>query len=183
MTVNERKGGKIAPLSHALYILFFSVFMIFAAVFQCADVSFFGAKPDFCFALVCAIGFILGERYGAIYGLSGGVLIWALGSGGVSLSPILFALCGYLCGALPRVMLRRNFLSYLVYTVMMGAIHLLFTLIYIVMLSESYDIWGAFAGQIIPEFISCVTFMTVAYGTVKLIYTLFKGKKEGFKAA
>ncbi len=183
MTRMESKNGKIAPLGHALYILFFSVFMIFAAVFQCAGISFLGATPDFCFALVCAIGFILGERYGAIFGLVGGALIWALGSGGVSLSPILFALCGYLCGALPRVMLRRNFLSYLVYTLMMGAIHLLFTLIYIVMLTEGYDIWGAFAVRIIPEFISCVIFMTVAYGAVKLIYTLFKGKKEGFKAA
>ena len=183
MTVNERKGGKTAPLSHVLYILFFSIFMLFAAVFQCADISFFDTKPDFCFALVCAIGFILGERYGAIFGLSGGVLIWALGSGGVSLSPILFALCGYLSGALPGVILRRNFLSYLVHTLIMGGIHLLFTLIYIIMLSNSYEIWGAFAGSAIPEFILCVIFMTVAYGAVKLIYTLFKGKKEGFKAA
>ena len=181
MTVGERKKGRSSPISHALYILFFSILMIFAAVFQCADISVAGAVPDLCFALVCAIGFVLGERYGAIYGIAGGVLIWALGSGGVSLSPILYTLCGYMCGALPRVILRRNFLSYLVYTAMMGGIHLVFTFLYFILLSTSYEIWQAYAKLIIPEFILCVIFMIVAYGAVKLIYTLFKGKKKDLR--
>ncbi|MBR3879546.1 MAG: hypothetical protein IKJ24_05435 [Clostridia bacterium] len=178
MTVSERKKGRLSALSHALYVLTFSLLLVFAAVLQCADIEVFGVTPDICFALICAIGFILGERYGAIFGLCGGVLIWALGSGGVSLSLMLFALCGYLCGALPDVILRRNFLSYLVFTAMMGGIHLLFTLIYFIMLSESYEIWEAFGRIIIPEFILCVIFMTVAYGAVRLIYRLFKGKKK-----
>jgi len=178
MTVSERKKGKIAPRTHALYILCFGIMLIFAAAFQCADIKIFGTVPNFCFSLVCAIGFIAGERYGAIFGLSGGMLIWAIGSGGISLAPILYSLCGYLCGALPNVILRRNFLSYLVYTAMMGGIHLLFTLIYFIMLSGSYEIWQAFARMIIPEFVLCVIFMTVSFGAVKLIYTLFKGKKK-----
>lgn len=178
MTVGERKKGRLAPKAHALIILCFSILLIFAAAFQCADIKILGALPDFCFTLICAIGFIAGERYGAIYGLCGGVLIWALGSGGISLSPLLYALCGYLCGALPSVILRRNFLSYLVYTAMMGGIHLIFTLIYFIMLSGSYEMWQTYAKMIIPEFILCVIFMTVAYGAVKLIYTLLKGKKK-----
>ena len=178
MTVSERKNGKITPISHALYIFFFGILLVFAALFQCADVTVFGVVPDLCFALVCAIGFILGEKYGSIFGLFGGVLIWALGSGGISLSPILFALCGYMCGALPQVVLRRNFLSYLVYTAMMGGIHLIFTLVYFIMLSEGYEIWSAFGGVIIPEFILCVILMIVLYGAVRLIYTLFKVKKK-----
>ena len=178
MTVDERKKGKLSGLSHALYILTFSIMLIISALLQCADITLLGVVPDLCFALVCAIGFILGEKYGAIFGLCGGVLIWALGSGGISLSPILFALCGYLCGALPEIILRRNFLSYLVYTAMMGGVHLLFTLIYFIMLSESYEIWGAFGKLMIPEFILCVIFMIAAYGAVRLIYTLFKGKKK-----
>ncbi len=178
MTESKRKDKELSFVSHALYILFFSLFLAFAAIFQCADISFFGVTPDFCFALICAIGFIAGERYGAIFGLSGGVLIWALGSGGISLSPILYAFCGYLCGALPRVILRRNFLSYLVYTAIMGAIHLLFTLIYLIMLSESYGIFGVFSKSVIPELFSCIILMIAAYGAVRLTYTLFKGKKK-----
>ena len=178
MTVGEGKKGRLSPVSHALYILFFSIFMIIAAIFQCADISVAGAVPDFCFALICAIGFILGERYGAIFGIVGGVLIWALGSGDVSLAPVLYTLCGYLCGALPHVILRRNFLSYLVYTAMMGGIHLVFTFVYFILLSTSYEIWQAYARLIIPEFILCVIFMVAFYGAVKLIYTIFKGNKK-----
>ena len=178
MTVGERKSGKITPISHAIYIFFLGIILVFAAVFQCSGITVLGVVPDLCFALVCAIGFILGEKYGSIFGLLGGVLIWALGSGGISLSPILFALCGYMCGVLPQVILRRNFLSYLVFTAMMGGIHLIFTLIYFIMLSESYEIWSAFGGVIIPEFILCVILMIALYGAVRLIYTLFKVKKK-----
>ena len=181
MTASERKKGRLSPVSHALYILFFSIFMMLAAIFQCAGISLSGAVPDFCFALVCAIGFVLGERYGAIFGIAGGVLIWALGSGGVSLAPVLYTLCGYLCGALPRVMLRRNFLSYFVFTAMMGGIHLVFTFVYFILLSTSYEIWQAYARLLIPEFILCVIFMIAAYGAVRLIYTLFKGKKKDLR--
>ena len=178
MAEKEIKKGEITPLSHTLYVIFFTVLLIFAALLQCADTDVFGTTPDLTFALICAIGFVAGEKYGGIFGLVGGVLISALGSGGVSLSPILFTLCGYLCGALPRVMLRRNLLSYLIYTPIMGAIHLIFTLIYYIMLSQSYDIWSVFAKRIIPEFFLCVIFMIAAYGAVRLIYKLFKVKKK-----
>ena len=177
MTVSERKKGAISPIIHALYIVIFGAFLVAMAVLQCADIEIAGIKPDFTFALICAIGFILGERYGAIFGITGGLLIWALGLGGVSLSPILYTLCGYMCGELPRVILRRNFLSYLVYTAMMGGIHLLFSFLYFIMLSSSYEIWQAFGKMILPEFILCVIFMIASYGAVKLIYTIFKGKK------
>ena len=177
----ERKKSEISAVSHVLYSVFFTVILIFSATFQCSDITFFGIVPDFTFSAVCAIGFVAGERYGSLLGLLGGVLIWALGSSGISLSPILFTFCGYLCGALPRVILRRNFLSYLVFTPIMGAIHIFFTLIYYIMLSESYDIWSIFGKRIIPDFVSCIIFMTAAYGAVKIIYMLFKGKKKDAK--
>lgn len=174
----ESKKSGISLVSHVLYSIFFILILIFSATFQCSDITFFGIVPDFTFAAVCAVGFVAGERYGSIFGLLGGVLICVLGSSGISLSPILFTFCGYLCGVLPRVILRRNFLSYLVFTPIMGAIHIFFTLIYYIMLSESYDIWSVFGKRIIPEFFSCIIFMTVAYGAVKIIYMLFKGKKD-----
>ena len=177
----ERKKTEISAVSHVLYSVFFTAMLFFAAILQCSDITFFGIVPDLTFAAVCAIGFIAGERYGSIFGIFGGVLIWALGSSGISLSPILFTFCGYLCGALPRVILRRNFLSYLVFTPIMGAIHIFFTFIYYIMLSKSYDIWGVFGKKIIPEIFSCIIFMTAAYGAVKIIYMLFKGKKKDAK--
>ncbi len=178
MTGDMRKKRGLSPLANTFCIIIFALLLIFSALLQCAGISMLGVTPDITFALVCAIGFVYGERYGGIFGLCGGVLIAALGSGGISLSPIMFTLCGYLCGALPEVILRRNFLSYLVYTPMMGAIHIFFTLIYYIMLSQSYEIWSVIGKRIIPEFFSCVVPMIMFYAVVIVIYKLFKGKRK-----
>ena len=168
--------GKISILSHVAYSICFSALILFCSILQCSNIELFGILPDVTFATVCAIGFIAKEKYGAIFGLFGGVMIMALGSGGLSLTPVLFTLCGYLSGALPEVILRRNFLSYLVFTVMMGAIHIFFTLIYYVLVSQSYEIWNVIGKQMIPELFSCIICMIFAYFAVLGIYTLFKGK-------
>ena len=138
-----------------------------------------GRVPDLAFCLSCAIGFVAKERYGSIFGLILGVLVMALGGNGISLAPICFTLCAYLSGALPNVILRRNFLSYLVFCAMMGGIHTLFSLIYYVMLSGSSEIWSVIGKMIIPDFITTVICMIPAYFAVLGIYTLFKGKNKG----
>ena len=173
---NRKK--EVSVVSHVLYVTFFTLMVIACAILQCSDIELFGVLPDVTFGTVCAIGFIAKEKYGGIFGLFGGVLIMALGSGGISLAVVLFTLCGYLSGSLPGVILRRNFLSYLVFTAMMGAIHCLFTLIYYVMMSQSFEIWNVIGRQIIPEFFSCVICMIPAYFAVLGIYTLFKGKNN-----
>ncbi len=178
MADNVMKNKEVSLLSHLVYAVFFSVLMIISVILQCSEITFFGVIPDITFTLVCAIGFIAGEKYGGIFGLSAGVLIMMLGGSGISLSPIMYTLCGYLCGALPNLILRRNFLSYIVYTAMMGAIHILFSLIYLIMLSESFQIWKTMGKQVVPEFLSCVIFMVMAYGMIFVIYGLFRGKKK-----
>lgn len=179
--INSRKK-EISPLTHALYITFFSILTVFCAILQCSDIRMFGIIPDITFGLVCAIGFVAKERYGGIFGLCGGVLVMALGTSGISLAPVMFTLCAYLSGVLPGIILRRNFLSYLVFSVMMGAIHIFFTLIYYVMMSQSFEFWAVVGKQMIPELFSCIICMVTAYFAVLGIYTLFKGKdKRGGK--
>ena len=176
MTVRESKKGKISPISHAIYIVLFSFLVIASTLVQCSDISIFGIKPDITFALICAIGFVLGEGYGAIFGLCAGLLVMYLGSSGISLSPVMFTLCGYFCGALPKILLRRNFLSYTVYTAMMGGIHVIFTLLYYFLMSQSYEIWLVIAQKIIPDFLTTAVCMNLVYFLILGIYTLFKGK-------
>ena len=174
----ENRKKEISIISHCLYSIFFALLLLASAIFQCSDIEIFGVLPDIEFSIVCAIGFIAKEKYGGIFGLLGGVLIMALGSGGISLAPILFTLCGYLSGALPGVILRRNFLSYLVFSAIFGALHIFFTLIYYVLLSQSFEIWNVIGKKIIPEFFSCVICMIPAYFAVLGVYTLFKGKDK-----
>ena len=173
-----KKRRELSPITHALCIVFFGITVFFAALMQCSGLTVSGITPDLTFALVCAIGFIAGEKYGGLFGLFGGVLVMALGSGGITLAPIMMTLCGYASGALPNIILRRNFLSYLVYTAAMGGVHIFFTLIYIFLLSESYDIWSVIGIRIVPEFFSCAVLMIAAYGVVFLLYKLFKGERN-----
>ncbi len=177
----QSRKRELSPLTHAAYIILFSMLMILSAVIQCSKITVFGAVPDITFALVCAIGFIAGERYGAVFGLIGGVMIMYLGSSGLSMAPIMFTLCAYLCGALPSIVLRRNFLSYLVFAAAMGAIHIFFSLIYVIMFSKSFEIWRIIGERMIPELLSCVILMIVAYAPIKLIYSIFKVKKRGMR--
>lgn len=178
MAISEGKE-KLSLLSHIVISLFFAILSIAVIILQCANIRIFDRIPDFAFALVCAIGFVAKEKYGAVFGLICGVLVMALGGSGISVAPIYFTLGAYLSGALPNLILRRNFLSYLVFCAMMGGIHTLFSLIYFVMLSESNEIWSVIGKMIIPDFITTVICMIPAYFAVLGIYTLFKGKNKG----
>ena len=178
MADNDRKEN-LSLINHIAISFFFTLLTVIAVIFQCANVNMLGRIPDFAFAIVCAIGFVSREKYGAIFGLIGGILISSLGGVGISLAPICFTLCGFMAGVLPDIILRRNFLSYLVYCAMLGGIHTLFSLIYYIMLSESSEIWSVIGKMIIPDFITTVICMIPAYFAVLGIYTLLKGKTQG----
>ena len=171
----DNRKKEISFVRHVLYSATFAVLLFACAILQCSGIKILGQTPDMVFGLVCAIGFIAKEKYGGIFGLLGGVLIMALGSGTLSLSPVLFTLCGYLCGALPGLILRRNFSSFTVFAVMMGAIHTFFTAVYYVMISQSYEIWSVIGGEFFSDLITCIICMIPAYFAVLGIYNLFKG--------
>ena len=173
-----RKNKTLSPISHAIYIVLFGVLVVASALLQCSEITVLGIRPDITFALTCAIGFILGELYGAVFGLCAGLLVMYLGTSGISFSPVMFTLCGYLCGALPKILLRRNFLSYTVYTAIMGGIHVIFTLLYYFLMSQSYEIWLVIAQKIIPDFLTTAVCMLFTYFLILSIYTLFKGKDK-----
>lgn len=178
MTGQGNKKKSVSPISNSIYIICFSILVLICVFLQCTDISVLGIKPDITFALVCAIGFILGEAYGAVFGLCSGLLIMYLGSSGISFSPVLYTLCGYFCGVLPKFIFRRNFLSYLIYTAIMGGAHVIFTVIYYFLVSQSFEIWLVIIQKIIPDFLITSVCMIPTYFLIFGIYTLFKGKDK-----
>ena len=178
MTGQGNKKKTLSPISHAVYIVCFSLFASVCVFLQCADISVIGVRPDITFALICAIGFVLGEAYGSIFGLCAGLLIMYLGSSGISFSPVMYTLCGYFCGVLPKFIFRRNFLSYLIYSAIMGGVHVIFTVIYYFLVSQSFEIWLVIARKIIPDFLITSVCMIPMYFLIFGIYTLFKGKDK-----
>ena len=178
MTGSVDRKKEIRLGSHIFYAAFFSAFILCCAIIQCSDIKLFGVLPEVTFGTVCAIGFVAKEKYGGIFGLCGGILVMALGSSGISFAPILYTLCGYLSGALPGIILRRNFLSYLIFAPIMAATHIFFTFVYYLIISRSPQMWGQIGKLIIPEFFSCIICMIPAYFAVLGVYALFKGKNN-----
>ena len=84
------------------------------------QVEFFGrlglwAVPDLVFAALMCVAFYCGKETGAVMGLCAGVLVEALERApGLHFLPVVYLLCGYVCGAAVRGRFtERSFLNYL----------------------------------------------------------------------
>ena len=174
--VENRENKK--PQRTIIYILFFSVILFFSAVFQTTCLTFFGKSADLTLAFVCAIGFICGERAGCVSGFISGILISYLGVTGISFAPIIYVVCGYFCGAAVGWFLSQNIPSFIIYSIIAGVVKEIFTVIYFGMFSSSFDLWQIFIKIIVPEFFAYLVCAIPAYGIIKGIFTLFKGKDE-----
>jgi rod shape-determining protein MreD len=124
--------------------------------------------------VICAVGFIRGEKSGAILGLFGGILVDCLGGSGFSLSPVLYTLCGYLCGALVGWFLSTNLPSFIVFSAIAGALREIFTVIQYGLLSEDFSLWQVIKSPIIPEYFAYILCVVPAYLAVLGICKLFK---------
>ena len=185
MTVNNRKIGRgrnkeseRKPWQTVAYSLSFAALLFICAIIHTTCLSFFGKAPALTLAIVCAIGFIMGEKYGAVWGIVGGVITDFLGSSGFSLSPVLFMICGYFCGALVGWFLSKNIPSFLVYAAISGIIREIFTLIYYIIFSNGFSPFKVFTGTVLPEYLAYLLCVFPAYFAVLVIFSLFKGKDK-----
>ena len=151
----------------------FSVLIIVLTLFQISFFKVFGATPGIVLCLVCAIGFLCGERCGAICGVMGGFFIDMLGSVGIGFSPILYMLAGYLCGYFLKIFFKRNFLSFIIYSLCVGGIQSLITIARFAFGAKNFNIINIFVKTLIPEFFAFILCVPIVYficlGIVKII--------------
>ena len=185
MSVNDKrirrgknKESERKPWQTAAYSLSFAILLFISAIIQTTCLSFLGKAPALTLAIVCAIGFIMGEKYGAVWGIIGGVITDFLGSSGFSLSPVLFMICGYCCGALVGWFLSKNIPSFLVYAAICGAVREIFTVFYFVIFSNGFSPLKVFLGTVLPEYLAYILCICPAYFAVLVIFSLFKGKDK-----
>ena len=186
MTDNIRSSGgangkELGARRIIIYSVCLTVMTVFATFLQISGIEFFGSVPSFTLALICAIGFILGDKFGAIFGLVAGFFIDLLSGFGFSLIPIMYFLCGYLCGRLKGTFLSSNFPSFLLYGALAGVLREIFTFIYYGLNSENFELSGLFTKVIIPEYFAYIVCMIPAYFAVFGIYLLFRGKENRSK--
>lgn len=169
---------RVKPWKVAVYSAIYLILTFILAIFQTSSIEFFSNTPDALLALVCAIGFISGKGYGAIFGLIAGITVEILGGAGFSLTPILYVLCGYLCGELISRFLSPNFLSFIIFGIVAGILREIFTLIHFGLISEEFGLWKLIKDVVIGEYFAYLLCLIPAYFTVLLVHLLFKGKDD-----
>lgn len=169
---------RISAKKIVLYVICFGFLLLISTVLQTTCLSVFGIVPGLTFALTCAIGFICGDKAGAIFGILAGFSIDFMGNAGISLSPLLYMFCGYLCGAAIGWFLSRNLPSFVVYSVIAGVLKEIFVLICYGLFSEEFGLGNLIVNLLLPDYFAYLICILPAYGAVFGIHTLIKGKNK-----
>lgn len=133
----------------------------------------FGAVPDLMLATTLAIAIFDSERAGAIAGIAAGVIIGALGSTGFNALPLVYMLCGYLCGIWSTMSLSANLPSWFVYILTGAAVRAAVTLISVSLSYTDYSLITVAVTVLLPDFIATLLFSPIVYFFVRRIARLF----------
>lgn len=174
----NRRDSRPSVKKYITYFLVFSPLLFLSALIQTTGLSFFGCVPRLSLAFICAIGFLYGEKLGAVAGIFSGIITDALGSTGVYLSPILFLLCGYFCGVLVGWFLSENLPSFLVYSLFAGMAGMVFTVFTCGLFSKDFYFGNIFVKILIPEFFAFLLCVIPAYGIIFALRRIIEGKNK-----
>lgn len=167
----NRRGG-MSKQRILTYIIALTAVMVVLTVAQTASRSIYDLVIPFTFVGVCAIGFVFGENAGAVAGILSGLLIDLIGSSGLSYTPTLFFICGFLCGRLVGWFLSYNLPSFIVYVIIGGVFKEIATFIYYSLFYSDHIL--VFEKVILPDYIACVIIAAPIYVIVKYVYKLFR---------
>lgn len=149
-------------------ILFFSLLQITLV----PRYPIFGVSPDLVLSCVLATAMFEGAKFGAITGVAAGFFIDAVGSVGLSLSPLLFCVFGYVTGICAEFLFRRGLLSF----IMAGTVgYFLRGFATILLVAASWTLYStAFVliRTVLPEIILSIVFSPVVY----LVFRLLAGR-------
>ncbi len=139
----------------------YTVFTIIASMLMTVlfpRLTLIDTTPDLILAMVVASAMAEGERTAGVLGLCAGFVIDALGSTGLLLSPLFYALAGYISGVCMKFFLRRNLPSYGVYMLIAGLFRAAVTNISLQFSRPDCTVISAFADYLVPEYVCTVIF-------------------------
>lgn len=158
------------------------VLLVFTSVLQVSFFRVFGSVPALTLSLVCASGFICGEKTGAVCGITGGFFIDMLGAQTVILSPVIYMLAGFLCGWLVRKFLKKNLFSFMIFSVVVGLCRAAVTLGYLAFYTSSLNIAESVVRVLTPELLAFLICSPITYllclGVRKLTGIIIIKKKK-----
>lgn len=158
-----------------------AVLLIFFCLLQTTLFTKFrplGAVPDLVLPLVIAISMTEKERWGAIIGLIGAVVIESLGGSTFTILPILYTFAGYLCGILTVHYFRDSVATRALYTLVSTVARVFFTLIALFATTGNVTIIDALTKAALPEFFACIFFAPLPHIAAKLCLHRFNKSRE-----
>lgn len=181
-----RMNNQLSPISWQTLFkksIVWGIWLFFLAVFQTSFFSVFrpfGAVPDLVLPAVIVIAIYDRERMGTIAGIMGGYIADALGGVGLSLSPIVYMICGCIIALLAYSVLRRDFMSWVVGTVFSLIISGLASVIgaYFAAGAVHFDISDIFSRLLLPQFFASLLMGVPVYFLTKLIWSRFFNNRE-----
>lgn len=154
------------------YILTETVLFLILIVLQTSVLSryqIFGVTPDLCYAALILLSYFCGREVGAVTGIAVGFAVEAVGSVGISLLPIFYLFCGYVCGYFTKVIAQKGFVPFL--TVLAAAIPVraVITLIYVCIQYSAIHLPKLLIYMILPEAAVTLAFALLMFYPMKWI--------------
>ena len=137
-----------------------------------------GVVPDLMLPLVIAISMTEHEKWGAICGVCAAFVIESLGGGALTLLPLLYMPCGYLCGILTVHYFRDSVAVRAMYTVSSSVLRGVFTAIIALSTLGGVSIVTLFTDALIPEFFANIIFAALPHVITKFCLRPFNKTRE-----
>lgn len=139
--------------------------------------AFFGAVPDLILVLVVIAARETDEKFGGTVGLIAGILSFMLGDVGAALWIFFYAATGFLAGALSRLILGKNYPSYLVFAVAASLFKLVYGFGLCLLLSTDAQPLRALWQSLLPEFAVTVFAAAILYAPLRAFVRRTKRKE------
>lgn len=163
ITIDSEKIKK--ALCYCGLILFFSLIQVTLV----PRYPIFGVSPDLVLSCVIAAAMFEGAKFGAVTGVISGFFIDAIGSVGLSLSPLIYCVFGYVVGICAELIFRRGLLSFFMCAVGGYFLRGFATIILVSAAWNTYSTTFVFLRVVLPEIALSVLFSFVIYPCFRLL--------------
>ena len=174
-------SAKAAKIKNTFYkCAVYGIALFFIAVLQVtffSRINILSASPDLLLGATVTLALKEDHRTSAVCGIIAGFFYCALGGFSYPIYILFSFLCGYILWSIAERALGKNYVSFLILSLIAYGLKCLYNLFEISLNANSFNIVDAFLYIILPEFISSVAFCSVAY-LITSAFTLIFSKKS-----
>lgn len=167
--MRPKHGSDTSRVMITRKILVYGVIFFLLAIIQCSfftRLSFIPATPDLVLGTLVAISLFDSRESTAVSAVASGFIIDAIGSGGLSFSPLIFLATACLCGELTKKFLPR-FITFAVSLIPAAALSAVLSALLVRITSEGVSFAALLRSAVLPEVVCTVIFSLPVYFIIR----------------